>query len=79
MLQATGSGSKLASEIARSRMRFEMSMSMSSPIKVHSSESAMSLSASWSATGLADGVGENGVAEKIERCRASVLAYSRSR
>ena len=73
-----GSGSISASDTVRSRSRLETSISVSSPTKVHSSLSSMS-SSSCSAEVLADGVGENGVDETIERCRASVLAYSRSR
>lgn len=76
---ASGSGSISTSDTARPRTRREMSMSVSSPIKVHSSLSVTSSSTSCSATVLAEGVGENGVDDTIDRCRARVLAYSRSR
>ena len=54
-------------------------MSVSSQTKVHSSMSSRSSLASGSSAFLGDGFGEKGVDDAIERCRARVLAYSRSR
>jgi hypothetical protein len=67
-----------ASEAARSRTRFEISMPVSSPTKVHSSISSIS-SSPPSGEAFAVGVGEKGVDETRDFCRANVFAYSRSR
>lgn len=56
-----------ASDAVLSRTRFEISMSVSSPTKVHSSMSSRSSVSSASSAFLGDGFGENGVDDAIER------------